>query len=90
MSAQEWFSPKDQLPPDGLVVETLNSAGQMTELKRQGNLWWFADGSMYIYYVPTFWRTVQAMNAQPKPLIILPKNGGSVPRARFCGCARRA
>lgn len=53
---QEWFSPKDKLPPHGEVVDTLNSAGQMTQLKRVGNLWFFADGSMYVYYLPTFWR----------------------------------
>jgi hypothetical protein len=55
MSEQEWFSPKDKLPEEGVVVDTLNSSGQMTQLKRQGNLWFFADGSMYVYYVPTFW-----------------------------------
>ncbi len=24
-------------------------------LKRQGRLWWYADGSMYVYYEPTHW-----------------------------------
>jgi len=26
------------------------------KLKRQGNLWWLPDGSMYVYYRPTHWR----------------------------------
>lgn len=26
------------------------------ELKRQGNLWFVPDGSMYVYYTPTHWR----------------------------------
>lgn len=65
MSEQEWFSPKYKLPPDGVVVETLNSAGQMTQLKRQGNLWFFADGSMYAYYTPTFWRAKPRREANP-------------------------
>jgi hypothetical protein len=25
-------------------------------LKRQGRLWWFVDGSMYVYYTPTHWK----------------------------------
>jgi hypothetical protein len=56
MSEQEWFSPYDKRPPDGVVVDTLNSAGQMSQLVLRGNMWWFADMSMYIYYVPKFWR----------------------------------
>ena len=30
------------------------------ELKKVGNLWWFPDGSMYVYYRPTHWRSVGA------------------------------
>lgn len=26
------------------------------ELKRMGNLWFFPDDSMYVYYQPTHWR----------------------------------
>lgn len=25
------------------------------KLIRKGNLWWFTDMSMYVYYVPTHW-----------------------------------
>jgi hypothetical protein len=60
MSEQDWHKPQDMLPPENEVVETLNSHGQMTPLKRQGNLWFFADGSMYVYYVPTFWRAKES------------------------------
>jgi hypothetical protein len=28
-------------------------------LKRQGNLWYTPDGSMYVYYTPTHWRYPQ-------------------------------
>lgn len=27
----------------------------IAQLKRQGNLWFFPDGSMYVYYTPTHW-----------------------------------
>ena len=46
--------------PNGVVVETkiddaFGVRNQQT-LKRSGNLWWFPDGSMYVYYDPTHWR----------------------------------
>lgn len=59
VNEQEWFSPKHKLPPEGVVVDALNSAGQMTQLKLRKGLWWFADDSMYVYYVPTFWRLIR-------------------------------
>jgi len=50
--------------PDGVVVHTkIDDAGGVRneqQLKRRGNLWWFPDGSMYVYYHPTHWRPVQA------------------------------
>jgi len=49
--------------PDGVVVETKiddsHGVRNMTTLKRQGNLWFFPDGKMYVYYQPTHWREVQ-------------------------------
>lgn len=46
--------------PEGVPVLTKidYGAGVRNEqpLKRQGRLWWFTDGSMYIYYRPTHWR----------------------------------
>jgi hypothetical protein len=46
--------------PEGVVVETKihDDCGCRNEgkLKRRGRLWWFPDGSMYVYYVPTHWR----------------------------------
>lgn len=44
------------MPPDGQVVDTMDSGGHVQSLRRNGNLWWFPDGSMYVYYVPKFWR----------------------------------
>lgn len=26
-------------------------------LVRRGRLWWYTDGSMYVYYQPTHWRS---------------------------------
>jgi len=29
-----------------------------TLLMRRKHLWWYPDGSMYVYYTPTHWRQV--------------------------------
>lgn len=50
-----WTSTDVLLPPDGIEVEVLNG-GIETTLVRDGRLWWFPDRSMYVYYVPRFWR----------------------------------
>ncbi len=58
----DWRCIPADLPPDGLVVETKidDSKGVRNEqtLKRQGNLWFYPDGSMYVYYRPTHWRSL--------------------------------
>jgi hypothetical protein len=45
--------------PDGVEVMTkiddARGVRNETTLKRRGNLWWFPDGSMYVYYTPTHW-----------------------------------
>ena len=56
-----WIKTNEELPPDGVVVETKiddgKPAGVRNEqrLVRQGGLWFFPDGSMYVYYTPTHW-----------------------------------
>ena len=47
---------EDEVPNEGVVVETVSPGGMVSKLKRNGNLWFFADGSMYVYYTPLFWR----------------------------------
>lgn len=46
--------------PDGVTVDTKidDAKGCRNEapLKRQGQLWYFPDGSMYVYYRPTHWK----------------------------------
>lgn len=60
MSQRNWISCADKLPVEATVVETKidDSYGVRNEqtLKRMGRLWFFADGSMYVYYTPTHWR----------------------------------
>jgi hypothetical protein len=54
-----WISIKKSLPPENRIVNTkiddeLGTRNER-ELKRQGRLWFYPDGSMYVYYTPTHW-----------------------------------
>lgn len=55
-----WTSTSVDLPPEGVVVETMISdqhgERNVALLKRNGNLWFVANGAMYVYYYPTHWR----------------------------------
>ena len=37
-------------------IHDVDGIRNQTSLERRGNLWWFPDGSMYVYYTPTHWR----------------------------------
>ena len=56
----EWKLTVLEHPPENVVVDTKidDAKGLRNEqqLKFSGNLWWFTDGSMYVYYTPTHWR----------------------------------
>jgi len=45
--------------PEGVVVNTKiddeNGERNVQRMKRRGRLWFYADGSMYVYYTPTHW-----------------------------------
>lgn len=44
------------MPPEGVEVKTQSENGLEQTLKRKGNLWFFPDMSMYVYYTPKFWK----------------------------------
>ncbi len=57
MVSRDWIPTTEQsLPPERLVVETMDSGGHVQDLYYDKGLFWFADGSMYVYYVPKFWK----------------------------------
>lgn len=56
-----WNSTITNPPPEGVVVEVANNGG--AQLVRQGNLWFFPDFSMYVYYTPEWWRTIESETA---------------------------
>ena len=54
--SRDWTMTEKCRPTNGEVVETMDSGGHVQDLKRENNLWWFPDGSMYVYYTPKAWR----------------------------------
>lgn len=57
-----WIRAADLLPDEGVLVETKISDFQGERnrgaLKRIGRLWFVPDGSIYVYYEPTHWRSL--------------------------------
>ncbi len=60
--AMQWIECSKELPADGQIVRTkiddARGCRNETTLYRSGNLWFVADGSMYVYYCPTHWQAV--------------------------------
>lgn len=54
-----WTRTSEKLPENGVVIDTISPTGMEQALKRSENLWFFPDGSMYVYYVPQFWREIK-------------------------------
>lgn len=60
MDSKPWIALAERLPQKNVVVETkiddANGIRNVQDLKYQNPLWFFPDGSMYVYYKPTHWR----------------------------------
>jgi hypothetical protein len=56
VATEGWVPVARELPDEGVVVQTKSPGGMEQDLKRMSNLWFFPDGSMYVYYTPEFWR----------------------------------
>jgi hypothetical protein len=52
----DWTPTEREVPAEGVVVDAMDSGGHVQPLKRQGPLWFFPDGSMYVYFTPKYWR----------------------------------
>lgn len=55
----EWKLVSEEHPPINKILKTKiedkDGVRNEQELKFDGKLWWFPDGSMYVYYTPTHW-----------------------------------
>lgn len=55
------WKPAHTAPEDAEVMTKIDDEdGVRNEqtLRKRGNLWWYPDGSMYVYYTPTHWKPV--------------------------------
>ena len=59
MSSRDWNRVDDVKPPNGEEVRVMSHSGQVTNLVRDGNLWWFPDRSMYVYWTPAYWQHIE-------------------------------
>lgn len=61
-AVSDWIETKKNQPEEHVVVETkiddVNGCRNEQKLYRQGGLWFIPDGSMYVYYRPTHWRSI--------------------------------
>lgn len=56
MTDPDWIPTDRALPPNGELVDAMDSGGHVQPLKRQDRLWFVPDGSMYVYFTPKFWK----------------------------------
>lgn len=54
--SEDWIATDTAVPPQGIIVKTMDSSGRVQPLKREGRLWFLPDGSTYVYYTPIFWK----------------------------------
>lgn len=46
----------ESLPPSGTDVEVITPGGDQRSLYYESGLWFLPDRSMYVYFVPAYWR----------------------------------
>lgn len=63
MENNKWISITQELPEEGVIVNTkiANPDRNEAKLVRKGNIWFFPDMSMYVYYTPTHWHYKNAI-----------------------------
>ena len=54
----DWTATEYSFPIEGTVVWGMDSGGHVQKLAFEKGLWWFPDRSMYVYFVPKFWKAV--------------------------------
>jgi hypothetical protein len=62
----KWTETNEQPPPEGRIVLTMDSGGQVQKLIFENNLFWHLDRKMYVYYTPLFWKELSCGTADRK------------------------
>lgn len=60
---ETWIPTALELPPEDIEHEAMDGGGHVQTLVRDGNLWFFPDRSMYVYFTPKYWKPIPEENA---------------------------
>lgn len=52
----KWTPIRHGVPEDGAEVEVISPSGDQRRLVYDRGLWWLPDRSMYVYFIPAYWR----------------------------------
>ena len=63
----DWTPIDAGLPPEGVVVDAIGPDDRHLRLKWEGRQWWFADGSHFLFFTPTYWRRAAAVPSRLTP-----------------------
>lgn len=75
----------EELPPNGVTVDTIGPNGTRQSLYRENNLWWFPNAGMYVYYVPTEWSYLESPPATVQESVTARLANMTVSRLREVG-----
>jgi hypothetical protein len=55
----QWTPTKENLPDEDTECLVITEGGEEHELVFWHNLWFVPDKSMYVYYTPVFWQSIE-------------------------------
>ena len=82
----KWIKVSEQTAPEGELVETKlddhNGCRNVQVLRRNGNLWFTSDDSMYVYYTPTHWHPISKLEVDAIKAKLVSAAQAAVDRAK--------
>jgi hypothetical protein len=64
----DWTPIADEMPPEGVIVDTITSDGRQQQVKWEGRLWRLPSGVHYPCLTPEYWRPeTPAAGPAPRP-----------------------
>ena len=71
----DWTRTAEQLPPENVVVETMDSRGVTVRLARRADWYFYPDLETRVYYTPVAWRLLEKAPIVLAPEPICPECG---------------
>jgi len=59
----QWAVTEKKAPPEGVLLDVITETGRQTQLIFEQGMWWLEDKSMYVYFVPLFWKVADTADA---------------------------